>query len=52
MKAFQESGSGTNTAVRPVFSMAEVADKFLEEFFFEATVNGATVKIRFYYLIE
>ena len=48
----QESASGTPTEVRPVFSWIQVADKFLEEFYFEAVVNGATVKIKFYYLIE
>ena len=51
-KALQESTSGTPTEVRPVFSWIQVADKFLEEFYFEAVVNGATVKIKFYYLIE
>jgi hypothetical protein len=51
-KAFQESSSETPTQIRPVFSLAEVQDKFLEEFYFEGTVNGVTVKITFFYLIE
>ena len=51
-KAFQESSSESPTRIRPVFSLAEVEDKFLEEFYFEGVVNGITVTIRFFYLIE
>ncbi len=51
-KANQESSTGTPTQVRTVFSLPEVQDKFLEEFYFEAVVNGATVTLRFYYIIE
>ena len=51
-KAFQESSSETPTRIRPVFSLVEVEDKFLEEFYFEGAVNGITVTIRFFYLIE
>lgn len=51
-KALQESSSEAPTEIRPVFSLPEVQDQFLEEFYFEAVVNGATVTIRFFYLIE
>ena len=52
LKAFQESSTDTPTQVRPVFSWIQVADKFIEEFYFETIVDGVTVKIKFYYLIE
>lgn len=51
-KANQESSTGTPTQVRTVFSLPQVQDQFLEEFYFEAVVNGATVKLKFYYIIE
>lgn len=51
-KAFQASTSGTPTEVRPVFSWIQVVDKFIEEFYFETTIDGINVKLRFYYIIE
>ena len=51
LKAFQEADAAP-TEVRPVFSWIQVADKFIEEFYFETTIDGVNVKIKFYYLIE
>jgi hypothetical protein len=52
LKAKQDSTTGSATEVRSVFSWSQVADKFIEEFYFETTINGATVKLKFYYIIE
>jgi len=50
-RAFQESSSGTPTQLRSVFSWIEVADKFIEDYYFEFEENGVHVKINFYYII-
>jgi hypothetical protein len=52
IRALQEGDTDTPTSVRPIFSLDQVADKFLEEFYFETELFGATVRIRFYYLVE
>jgi hypothetical protein len=49
--ASQDSSSGTATKLRPVFSWAQVADKFIENYYFEFLVNGTTTKLYFYYII-
>jgi hypothetical protein len=37
--------------LRSVFSKADVAPDFIEDFYFEEPVNGVTFRIRFYYII-
>ena len=51
-KAYQEGEEGTNATVsRSVFSYIQVADKFIEDYYFEFQVEGVMVKINFYYII-
>ncbi len=51
-KANQEGEEGTNATVsRSVFSYIQVADKFIEDYYFEFEVEGVMVKINFYYII-
>ena len=40
------------TMVRPVFSWDQVADKFIENYYFTTNVNGVAVKLKFYFIID
>lgn len=50
-KAFQEGSNGTPTSVRSVFSYIQVADKFIEDYYFDFILNGVTIKIKFYFIV-
>jgi hypothetical protein len=51
-RASQTGSNGEATTLRPVFSWIQVADKFIEDYYFDIIVNGNSVgKINFYYII-
>ena len=36
---------------RPVFSYLEVADKFIDDYYFQVTVDGVSFTLKFYLII-
>lgn len=51
-RASQIDSNNESTTLRPVFSWMQVADKFIEDYYFDVIVNGTSIgRINFYYIV-